>query len=204
MLNADAPVTISCQMINRQDGEDVYGGTRRRAEASRVRPAQGRAHPRARAAAAGVLAGRRPVGALVPGHRVGDDDRRRRRPPHRDRERVRRAHAHRARHRQERLPRAGQGRRADPGHEARQLPHVARRARARARRPLPSHARPRARRGRRGALRAAAGVARRVLGALGRAHRADTTTCSRRRAGASSSSRRRRRAPTARACRPRA
>ncbi|MCC2031039.1 glycoside hydrolase family 65 protein [Microbacterium allomyrinae] len=27
VLNADAPVTVSCQMINRQDGEDVYGGT---------------------------------------------------------------------------------------------------------------------------------------------------------------------------------
>ena len=27
VLNADAPVTISCQIINRQDGEDVYGGT---------------------------------------------------------------------------------------------------------------------------------------------------------------------------------
>lgn len=26
VLNADAPVTISCQVINRQDGEDVYGG----------------------------------------------------------------------------------------------------------------------------------------------------------------------------------
>ncbi|MFT4051304.1 MAG: glycosyl hydrolase family 65 protein [Microbacterium sp.] len=26
VLNADAPVTISCQIINRQDGEDVYGG----------------------------------------------------------------------------------------------------------------------------------------------------------------------------------
>ncbi len=26
VLNADAPVTISCQLINRQDGEDVYGG----------------------------------------------------------------------------------------------------------------------------------------------------------------------------------
>lgn len=26
VLNADAPVTINCQMINRQDGEDVYGG----------------------------------------------------------------------------------------------------------------------------------------------------------------------------------
>ncbi len=25
--NADAPVTINCQLINRQDGEDVYGGT---------------------------------------------------------------------------------------------------------------------------------------------------------------------------------
>jgi alpha,alpha-trehalose phosphorylase len=27
VLNADAPVTITCQLINRQDGEDVYGGT---------------------------------------------------------------------------------------------------------------------------------------------------------------------------------
>ncbi|WP_109212178.1 MULTISPECIES: glycosyl hydrolase family 65 protein [Microbacterium] len=27
VLNADAPVTISSQIINRQDGEDVYGGT---------------------------------------------------------------------------------------------------------------------------------------------------------------------------------
>ncbi len=26
VLNSDAPVTISCQVINRQDGEDVYGG----------------------------------------------------------------------------------------------------------------------------------------------------------------------------------
>jgi alpha,alpha-trehalose phosphorylase len=28
VLNADAPVTVDCQLINRQDGEDVYGGTR--------------------------------------------------------------------------------------------------------------------------------------------------------------------------------
>ena len=27
VLNSDAPVTISCQLLNRQDGEDVYGGT---------------------------------------------------------------------------------------------------------------------------------------------------------------------------------
>ncbi|MFT4137014.1 glycoside hydrolase family 65 protein [Microbacterium sp.] len=27
VLGADAPVTISCQLLNRQDGEDVYGGT---------------------------------------------------------------------------------------------------------------------------------------------------------------------------------
>ncbi|WP_454118255.1 glycoside hydrolase family 65 protein [Microbacterium lacticum] len=26
VLNSDAPVTVSCQLINRQDGEDVYGG----------------------------------------------------------------------------------------------------------------------------------------------------------------------------------
>jgi alpha,alpha-trehalose phosphorylase len=28
VVNADAPVTVSCQLINRQDGEDVYGGRR--------------------------------------------------------------------------------------------------------------------------------------------------------------------------------
>lgn len=27
VLNSDAPVTIACQLVNRQDGEDVYGGT---------------------------------------------------------------------------------------------------------------------------------------------------------------------------------
>lgn len=27
VLNADAPVTVNCQLLNRQDGEDVYGGT---------------------------------------------------------------------------------------------------------------------------------------------------------------------------------
>ncbi|WP_308491586.1 glycoside hydrolase family 65 protein [Microbacterium terrisoli] len=27
VLDADAPVTVSCQIVNRQDGEDVYGGT---------------------------------------------------------------------------------------------------------------------------------------------------------------------------------
>ncbi|MFG6444034.1 glycoside hydrolase family 65 protein [Microbacterium sp. P06] len=27
VLNSDAPVTISCQLINRQDGEGIYGGT---------------------------------------------------------------------------------------------------------------------------------------------------------------------------------
>ncbi|HET8926725.1 MAG TPA: glycosyl hydrolase family 65 protein [Microbacterium sp.] len=29
VVNADAPVTIDCQLINRQDGENVYGGTPR-------------------------------------------------------------------------------------------------------------------------------------------------------------------------------
>ena len=46
VLNADAPVTVNCQILNRQDGEDVYGGTpdapRRR---RRVRSAQGREDP---------------------------------------------------------------------------------------------------------------------------------------------------------------
>ena len=38
VLNADAPVTISCQLINRQDGEDVYGGSMKRAKAAGFDP----------------------------------------------------------------------------------------------------------------------------------------------------------------------
>ena len=42
VLNADAPVTINCQLLNRQDGEDVYGGTPhappRRPDSTRARP----------------------------------------------------------------------------------------------------------------------------------------------------------------------
>ena len=34
MLDSDAPVTISSQLVNRQDGEDVYGGVPRAARAS--------------------------------------------------------------------------------------------------------------------------------------------------------------------------
>ena len=38
VLNADAPVTIDCQLINRQDGEDVYGGTPRISQRARFDP----------------------------------------------------------------------------------------------------------------------------------------------------------------------
>ena len=88
VLNADAPVTVSCQMINRQDGEDVYGGSPVGRQEAGIRPPQGGAHPPARAAAAGVLAGRRSLRAVVSGDRIGDDHRPGRRPRHRDRERV--------------------------------------------------------------------------------------------------------------------
>ena len=38
VLDADAPVTISCQVINRQDGEDVYGGAPKGAKAAGFDP----------------------------------------------------------------------------------------------------------------------------------------------------------------------
>ena len=67
VLNADAPVTITCQMINRQDGEDVYGGTPSATEEGRIRPAQGRAHP------ASACCSRRSTGrtAVAPRCRTG-------------------------------------------------------------------------------------------------------------------------------------
>ena len=57
VLNADAAVTVNCQILNRQDGEDVYGGSPVPREEGRVRPPQDREDPRAGAGAAGVLAG---------------------------------------------------------------------------------------------------------------------------------------------------
>lgn len=38
VLNDDAPVTVSCQLINRQDGEDVYGGSVKRTKAAGFDP----------------------------------------------------------------------------------------------------------------------------------------------------------------------
>jgi len=40
VLNADAPVTVSCQVLNRQDGEDVYGGTPSVPRQARLDPPQ--------------------------------------------------------------------------------------------------------------------------------------------------------------------
>ena len=46
VLNADAAVTVNCQILNRQDGEDVYGGSppapRRRAGSTPARPRRSR------------------------------------------------------------------------------------------------------------------------------------------------------------------
>jgi alpha,alpha-trehalose phosphorylase len=51
VLNSDAPVTMSCQLINRQDGEDVYGGSAPGGGEGGLRPAQGGEDRRARPAA---------------------------------------------------------------------------------------------------------------------------------------------------------
>ena len=114
VLNADAPVTIGCQLINRQDGEDVYGGTPTAPKKSGFDPRKAeRIHERVLQPEEYWQDGARSALSL-PGDRLRHDGRRRRRPHHRDRERVQRAPADRARHRQERLPRPGEGRRADP------------------------------------------------------------------------------------------
>ena len=69
VLNADAPVTISCQLINRQDGEDVYGGTPTAPKKAGFDPRKAeRIHERV-LQPRGVLAGRRPLRAVVPGDR---------------------------------------------------------------------------------------------------------------------------------------
>ncbi len=133
-----------------------------------LRPAQDEPVHRAGAAAADAVRRRRAPRAVLPLHQLRHDARRRGRRPARDRERVGRAHARRGRPREARVPRARRARAADPAHQARRVPHVARRAVARARRPLPAHARPGARDRRRGPARAPARVARRLLGPLRR------------------------------------
>ena len=88
LLDASAPVTISSQLLNRQDGASE---TKVLSAAGRPGhgPAQGGAvqPPGAGAGRPGRRRGDRPGGARLPVRRQRDDDRRRRRPPARDRQR---------------------------------------------------------------------------------------------------------------------
>ena len=79
MLDADAPVAISSQMLNRQDGEDEYH-VRAAAMGGGLRPAQGRGVRGAGAGAAESLVAGQADHPGLPLRRLRDDDRRRRRP----------------------------------------------------------------------------------------------------------------------------
>ena len=79
MLSGDAPLVISSQLLNRQDGVDEYhvqAGTQR----GRRRPAQGRRLRGAGAAAAHPHGQGRPDDARLPVRQLADDGGRRRRP----------------------------------------------------------------------------------------------------------------------------
>ena len=84
LLDADASVAISSQILNRQDGGDEYhAGT---AAASKgFDPRKADVVHRPRAAAALKREHRRPLRARLPVHQLGHDHRRRRRPHDRDR-----------------------------------------------------------------------------------------------------------------------
>ena len=90
MLDDEAPVVISSQTLNRQDGRDEYH-VRAAAMGSGRRPAQGRGLRGPGAGAAAALVRRQPDRARLPLRQLGDDAGRRRRPRDRDRQRLPRA-----------------------------------------------------------------------------------------------------------------
>ena len=79
MLSGDAPVVVSSQLLNRQDGEDEYH-VQADADGVARRPAQGRRLRGPGAAAAHPHGQGRPDDARLPVRELADDGRRRRRP----------------------------------------------------------------------------------------------------------------------------
>ena len=202
MLDDDAPVVISSQTLNRQDGRDEYhvrsaamggGVDPRQAEAFDDRVLEPQSHWWLRRADHPELALRQ----------LEDDHRRRQRPRDHHRQRLPGLHQRRGGHGQDGLPGAGQGRAADQGDQDRRLPHLARRPHARARGPLPPHPGPGAGVRHRGRVRRPADLAGRVLGPLRRRGRTASRRCSRRCAGTCSRWPRRPPGPSSPAYRPR-
>ncbi len=193
MLSGDAPLVVSSQLLNRQDGVDEYHLQADAAGCPRG-PAQGRRLRGAGAAATHPHGQGRPDDARLPVRELADDGRRRRRPRAAHGRPLRGRHGRRAGPHQDGLPRRCPGGQHPADREGGGLPHLARAARARAVRPLPAHPgpgrplRPRPLAGR------AARLVRRVLGGQrrrGRVGRPRRTAPSSRRSGSTSSRSRR-------------
>ena len=206
MLSGDAPLVVSSQLLNRQDGVDEYHLQAADQRGPR-RPAQGRRVRGAGAAAAHPHGQGRPDDARLPVRELADDGRRRRRPRAAHAGPLRGRHGRRAGPHQDGLPRRRRGGPHPADREGRGVPHLARAPRARAVRPLPAHPRPgRPLRPRPLAGRAAR-LVRRLLGGQrrrGRRRTSPTTRPSSRPSGSTSSRWRRPAAgPTVTGSRPR-
>ena len=146
MLDDSAPVVISSQTLNRQDGRDEYhvrSAAMGEGNLADPRKAEG-FHERVLEPQTHSADGQR----LMMGYRCahsGHDARGRRRPRDHHRERLHRAHQRRRGHRQDGLPGRGLARADDHDRQDGHLPHVPRRARPRAQRPVPPGAGPRRR-----------------------------------------------------------
>ena len=115
MLDDDAPVVISSQTLNRQDGRDEYH-VRSAAMGGGVDPRKAEAFDRGCSSRRALVRPNTDHPGLAL-RQLQDDHRRRHRPRHHHRQRLPDLHQRRGRHRQDGLPGAGQGRPADPGHQ---------------------------------------------------------------------------------------
>ena len=171
VLNADAPVTITCQIINRQDGEDVYGGTPSSSKKSGFDPRKAeRIHDRVlvpseywqdagRSALSYRVNASGMTMAVVADHVIETEN------DYSARTLIEPDIAKNVFRVQAKAGVPVRVTKLVSYHTSRGVPA------RRARRSLPPHPRPRARRGRRPSVRAPAGVVRQLLGTLGRAHR---------------------------------
>ena len=167
MLDDEAPVVISSQTLNRQDGKDEYY-VRAAAMGGGVDPRRAEAFESPGAGAAGALVQGEPDHPGLPLRELQDDPGRRRRSCDPHRERLQPVDLRRRGLGQGRLPGGGQAGPADSDHQDGDLPHLARGAGTRVGRSLPAHPGPGAGARRRGRVRRAATVAGRLLGAVGR------------------------------------
>ena len=202
MLDEEAPVVISSQTLNRQDGRDEYhvraaamgaGVDPRKAEAFEARVLEPQSHW---CGDQRIILGYRCANSKMT-LAVGVDHRSS--PTTTTRE----LHQRRRGHRQDGLPGQRRARAAAQGHQDGRLPHLARGARPRAGRPLPTHPGPGPGARRRAGVRGAAAVAGRLLGARPTWSCTVSRPCSRPSAGTCSSWPRPPPGPSSPASRPR-